>query len=188
MYTHSAGAAGNFLAPIMDLSSNAFKSVIDIDVLGSYNTVKATLPYLLKSAAAHRTNGTDPAPGGTGGRIIFISATVQYTGLPLQAHLSAAKAAVDSLSNTLSIEMGPRGMTSNVIAPGAIAGTEGLSRLVKVRNAASERALKTIPSGRLGSVRETADAAVYLFSDAANYVNGHIIVGMSKTFHIDSLS
>ncbi|SLM34940.1 NAD(P)-binding domain [Lasallia pustulata] len=142
----------------MDLSSNAFKSVIDIDVLGSYNTVKATLPYLLKSAAAHRTNGTDPAPSGTGGRIIFISATVQYTGLPLQAHLSAAKAAVDSLSNTLSIEMGPRGMTSNV------------------RNAASERALKTIPSGRLGSVRETADAAVYLFSDAANYVNGHIIV------------
>ena len=47
----SAGAAGNFLAPISQLSSNGFKSVMDIDVLGSYNTLKATLPSLLKSAA-----------------------------------------------------------------------------------------------------------------------------------------
>ena len=44
------------------LSANAFKSVIDIDVLGSYNTVKATLPYLLKSAAAHKTDGKNRKP------------------------------------------------------------------------------------------------------------------------------
>lgn len=53
----SAGAAGNFLAPISQLSTNAFKSVIDIDLLGSYNTVKATLPYLVKSAAKYKTDG-----------------------------------------------------------------------------------------------------------------------------------
>lgn len=53
----SAGAAGNFLAPITQLSSNAFKSVMDIDVLGSYNTVKATLPHLVKSASKHKTDG-----------------------------------------------------------------------------------------------------------------------------------
>ncbi len=53
----SAGAAGNFLAPITQLSSNAFKSVMDIDVLGSYNTLKATLPSLLESASKHKSGG-----------------------------------------------------------------------------------------------------------------------------------
>lgn len=51
---YSAGAAGNFLASINQLSVNAFKSVIDIDVLGSYNTLKATLPYLIESGKKHR--------------------------------------------------------------------------------------------------------------------------------------
>lgn len=53
----SAGAAGNFLAPITQLSSNAFKSVIDIDVLGSYNTIKATLPSLVESARKNKSDG-----------------------------------------------------------------------------------------------------------------------------------
>jgi peroxisomal 2,4-dienoyl-CoA reductase len=53
----SAGAAGNFLAPISQLSANAFKTVIEIDLLGSYNTVKATLPYLRESAAKHKVDG-----------------------------------------------------------------------------------------------------------------------------------
>lgn len=52
-----AGAAGNFLAPIQDLSLNAFKAVIDIDLIGSWITVKATLPHLLKSAEIHRNDG-----------------------------------------------------------------------------------------------------------------------------------
>ena len=45
-----AGAAGNFLAPILQLSTNAFRSVVEIDVIGSYNTVKATVPFLLEAA------------------------------------------------------------------------------------------------------------------------------------------
>lgn len=49
----SAGAAGNFLASINQLSVNAFKSVMEIDVLGSFHTLKATLPYLVESAKAH---------------------------------------------------------------------------------------------------------------------------------------
>lgn len=52
----SAGAAGNFLASIEQLSVNAFKSVMDIDVLGSYNTLKATLPYLQESGSKHRVD------------------------------------------------------------------------------------------------------------------------------------
>jgi peroxisomal 2,4-dienoyl-CoA reductase len=54
---YSAGAAGNFLAPKNQISSNAFKSVMDIDVLGSWNTIKATMQYLLESAAKHKTDG-----------------------------------------------------------------------------------------------------------------------------------
>jgi 2,4-dienoyl-CoA reductase [(3E)-enoyl-CoA-producing], peroxisomal len=52
-----AGAAGNFLAPLMGLSTNAFKTVMDIDVMGSYNTLKATLPQLIESAKKYRADG-----------------------------------------------------------------------------------------------------------------------------------
>ena len=58
----SAGAAGNFLASINQLSANAFKSVIDIDILGSYNTLKATLPYLVESAKKHRIDPNTRMP------------------------------------------------------------------------------------------------------------------------------
>ncbi|KAF2201722.1 peroxisomal 2,4-dienoyl-CoA reductase-like protein SPS19 [Delitschia confertaspora ATCC 74209] len=175
-----AGAAGNFLAPIDQISPNAMKSVIDIDVLGSWNTVKATLPYLIESAAKHRTDGRTPPAQGTGGRIIFVSATLHYAGTPLQAHASVAKAGVDAMAMSVAIEQGPKGVTSNVIAPGPIAGTEGLDRLSKQ----SEGEAKKIPSGRYGTVKEIADATVYLFSDAANYVNGEIHVVDGGQWHI----
>ena len=60
LMNHSAGAAGNFLAPINQLSPNAFKSVMDIDVLGSYNTLKATIPSLVKSAQNTKTECESP--------------------------------------------------------------------------------------------------------------------------------
>lgn len=171
-----AGAAGNFLAPIGQLSANAFKSVIDIDLLGSYNTVKATLPYLRESARKHRTNGKTSPKNGTGGRILFVSATMHYTGVSLQTHASAAKAGVDALAYQVCIEEGPRGITSNVISPGPIVGTEGMERLAK-GGADDSMLAKKIPSQRWGTVKEIADATVYLFSDAGNYVNGEILVG-----------
>ncbi|THX35383.1 short chain dehydrogenase [Aureobasidium pullulans] len=168
-----AGAAGNFLAPMSQLSANAFKSVIDIDVLGSYNTVKATLPHLVKSAKSSTVDATTPSAGG---RIIFVSATIHYTGLPLQTHVSAAKAAVDALSNAVAIEYGPLGVTSNVIAPGPIGGTEGMERLAKSDPNSVAKSAKRVPLGRLGSVKDIADATVYLFSDAGNFVNGSTVV------------
>lgn len=73
------------------------------------------------------------------------------------------------------IELGPRGITSNVIAPGPIAGTEGVDRLYK--DGVHAGASKAIPSGRLGRTKDIADATVYLFSDAGNYVNGATLVG-----------
>lgn len=117
-----------------------------------------------------------PAPaGGTGGRIVFVSATIHYTGLPLQTHVAVAKAGVDALSNAIAIELGPRGMTSNVIAPGPIGSTEGMERLA--RSSDVEAVASRVPSGRFGTVKEIADATIYLFSDSGNYVNGDALVG-----------
>ncbi|KAK5311345.1 peroxisomal 2 4-dienoyl-CoA reductase sps19 [Exophiala xenobiotica] len=172
-----AGAAGNFLAPLAQLSPNAFRSVIDIDVLGSYNVTKLCLPHLVAAAKKHNSTSSLPKSpcAGPGGRIIYISATIQYTGLPLQTHVAVAKAGVDALSANVAIEYGPLGVTSNVIAPGPIAGTEGTNRLWKTPKPGVEPC-RRIPLGRWGLIKEIADATVFLFSDAANYVNGGIMV------------
>ncbi|KAF4978078.1 hypothetical protein FZEAL_5468 [Fusarium zealandicum] len=155
-----AGAAGNFVSPIEGLSSNAFKTVMEIDVLGTFNTVKATMPHLLRSSTP---------------RIIYVSATFHYTGMPLQAHVSAAKASIDSLMASVALEYGPRGVTSNVVAPGGIADTEGLARLGSEEAPERRKYVKGIPSGRLGTVRDIADATVFLFSEAGSYVNGQVL-------------
>lgn len=98
-------------------------------------------------------------------------------GVPLQAHVGAAKAGVDVLSHTTAIELGPRGLTSNVIAPGPIGSTEGIERLAKADVA--EQVIRGIPLGRLGHVKDIADATVFLFSDAGNFVSGQTLVGES---------
>jgi len=161
------GAAGNFLASVGSgaLSTNAFKAVVDIDLLGSYNTVRACLPQLVAN----------------GGRIVFVSATLHYTGSPLQAHVSAAKAGVDALSAVLAVELGPKGVTSNVIAPGPIAGTEGVARLVPVSTV--EAARRSVPLQRFGEPYEIADATVFLFSEAGSFVNGAVLVVDGGSWH-----
>ena len=67
----------------------------------------------------------------------------------------------------MALEYGPFGVTSNILTPGAIAGTEGMERLSS--KGSEERLSKGVPSGRMGNVRDIADATVYLFSDAGNY-------------------
>ncbi len=96
--------------------------------------------------------------------------------MPLQAHVSAAKAAVDSLMGSAALEYGPLGITANSLAPGAIEGTEGMERLASSLVTSSADRGKEVPSGRWGTVRDIADATVYLFSDAGNYVNGTTLI------------
>lgn len=146
-----------------------------------------SLPLLLPLSIYYKTSTAlriDPhikifpaSPSPLGGRIIFISATMHYTGAPLQTHVVVAKAGVDALSANVALEFGPRGITSNVIAPGPIGGTEGMERLARKEDI--EGMGRRIPSGRWGTVREIADATVYLFSEAAGYVNGTVLVGES---------
>jgi len=170
---YSAGAAGNFLSPIENLSANAFKTVIDIDTIGSFNTLKATMPQLLISAKKNPNTGTNPS---TGGRIIFISASFHFTGMPLQVHAASAKAGIDALSANVALEYGPRGVTSNVITPGPISGTEGMARLGGSDKNTHDALFKKVPLQRWGTVKEIADGTVYLFSDAGSFVNGEVLV------------
>jgi len=149
------GAAGNFMSPISVMSENAFKTVMEIDTMGTFNTIKATLPYIRKSRGAY----------------IHVSATLHYLGVPYQSHASAAKAGVDALSAVLAVEEGPNGVRSNVIAPGAIANTEGWSRL----SLGGVSNLNAYPLGREGVVGDIANATVFLFSDAASYITGQVL-------------
>lgn len=158
------GAAGNFLAPISGLSENGFRTVIEIDTLGTYYTIKATLPHVRA----------------TKGSYIHVSATIHYRGTPYQVHVSAAKAAVDATSAVLAVEEGPHGVRSNVIAPGPIEGTEGMDRLLPKGREDSW----PIPTGRKGQARDVANAAVFLFSDAASFISGQVLVADGAFEHV----
>ena len=151
-----AGAAGNFPAPVDGISPNGFKTVVEIDLLGTYHTIKACAPHL-----------TTP-----GGNILSISA--YGIPVPMQAHVVAAKAGVDALTRTLAIEWGLRGIRVNAIIPGPIDGTEGMARLApdeKTRH----QFMSTVPLGRFGIPQDIANAALFLVSDAASYVTGVIL-------------
>ena len=153
------GAAGNFLAPATALSPNGFRTVVDIDLIGTFLASRAAFEPL-------RTSGD--------GLIVNISATLHYHGTPLQIHASAAKAGVDAVTRNLAVEWAGAGIRVNAIAPGPIAETEGMKRLAP--GDLGERARKQVPLGRFGSIDEIAAAAVFLRSTAAAYITGAILV------------
>ena len=152
------GAAGNFPIPAEKLSPNGFKSVVDIDLLGSFNSCRAAFDQLST----------------TRGCIIFISAGMSFLPYPYQVHVGAAKAGVDNLMKNLALEWGKYGIRSNSIVPGPIEGTEGVKRLGGEAWAATQQ--NSIPLGRFGTVDDIARAAVFLASPLASYVTGTVLV------------
>lgn len=152
------GAAGNFICLAENLSPNGFGTVVDIDLKGTFNVSKAALPHL----RAH------------GGTVLNISATLPYLGTVGQSHAAAAKAGIDSLTRVLACEWGPLGIRVNGIAPGPTEGTEGVRRLTNERS--RESALSQCPLGRMATLDDLANAALYLCSDAAAFVNGVTLV------------
>jgi 2,4-dienoyl-CoA reductase [(3E)-enoyl-CoA-producing], peroxisomal len=152
------GAAGNFLCAAEELSPNGFGTVVDIDLKGTFNVCHAAFAELKKNQ----------------GQILNISATLHYLGTPMQLHVSAAKAGVDALTTNLAVEWGPYGIRVNAIAPGPIGDTEGMKRLVP--EPIKEKLKKRIPLGRFGLIEDIENAAVFLCSDAASYINGAVIV------------
>ena len=153
------GAAGNFLAPAAALSPNGFRTVIEIDLLGTFHAAKAAFEPLQKSGR---------------GLILNLSATLQMHGTPLQAHAAAAKAGVDSLTRTLAVEWARLGIRVNAIAPGAIGDTEGMRRLAP--GEVGRRILEQIPLGRFGTIDDVAGCALFLASDAGAWITGAVLV------------
>lgn len=153
-----SGAAGNFLAPAAEMSSNAFRTVIDIDLVGTFHTARATFAHMRK-------------PGSS-----FIAITAPQAVKPMggQAHVCAAKAGINMLIKCLAFEWGPQGVRVNGISPGPIADTEGMRRLAPTPeiNAALTAAL---PLRRYGRADEIASAACYLAGEEGAYVTGTIL-------------
>ena len=153
------GAAGNFPAPALGMSANAFKSVVDIDLLGTFNTCRAAFEHLKRPGAS----------------IINISATQAFIPMAFQAHVCAAKAGVDMLTRTLALEWGPMGVRVNSIAPGAVDDTEGMRRLAPTEKT-RQAFFKVIPLGRFAQKDEIADLALFLCSDSAQFITGTVMV------------
>lgn len=153
-------AAGNFLCPMENLSYNAFKTVTEIDTMGTFNVSKTVFDKYFKEH---------------GGTIISISATLYYRGNVLQAHAGSAKAAIDALTKHMAMEWGPNGVRVNSLAPGPIGGTEGMRRLGG-ESPLIKSIISSQPMKRFGTKTEIADSCLYLASDASSYTSGHVLV------------
>jgi NAD(P)-dependent dehydrogenase (short-subunit alcohol dehydrogenase family) len=152
------GAAGNFPCPVEAMSPNGFKAVIDIDLLGTFNSCRFAVEQLKK----------------TKGSIIFISAGQAFLPYFAQCHVGAAKAGIDNFMQNLALEWGPYGIRCNSIAPGPIEGTEGFQRLLP--EGMREKFREVVPLKRFGTVDDIGQLAVFLASPLASYITGTLIV------------
>ncbi|BEU98808.1 SDR family oxidoreductase (plasmid) [Acidovorax sp. DW039] len=153
-----SGAAGNFVAPVTGISPNGFKAVVDIDLLGTFNVLRASHQWLRKPGAS----------------IINISAPHSLVPTPMQAHVCAAKAGVDMLTRVLAMEWGPEGIRVNSIIPGPIDETEGMRHLTPTDNARRAVTAK-VPLRRFGTINEVSDVALLLCSPMCSYVTGVVL-------------
>jgi NAD(P)-dependent dehydrogenase (short-subunit alcohol dehydrogenase family) len=154
-------AAGNFVCPSAELSANGWRTVIDIDLNGTFYGCHAAYPHL--KASRH------------GGSIISIITMLGVSGWPGAAHAAAAKGGILSLSRTLAVEWGGDGIRVNTISPGPIGDTEGVQRMYIDKGKGDLEAKKTA-LGRFGRKADIANAAVYLASDLAGYVTGENLI------------
>ncbi len=154
-------AAGNFVCPTAELSPRGWKTVIDIDLNGTFHGCHAAYPYLKQSPH--------------GGAIISIITMLGVSGWPGAAHCAAAKAGILSLSRTLAVEWGPDKIRVNTISPGPIGDTEGVRRMY-IETGRGELEARKTALGRFGRKEEIANAAIYLASGLAGYVTGENLI------------
>lgn len=153
-----SGAAGNFPALATGMSANAFKSVVEIDLLGTFHVMQAVYPFLTKPGAS----------------VINISAPQTFIPMVGQSHVCAAKAGVDMITRSLCLEWGGEGVRVNSIIPGPIDNTEGMKRLAPTEGI-RKAVTKSVPLQRMGSAEDIANACMFLASDYASYISGAII-------------
>jgi NAD(P)-dependent dehydrogenase (short-subunit alcohol dehydrogenase family) len=154
-----SGAAGNFPAAANSMSGNAFKAVMDIDLLGTFQVLRFCYPYLRK-------------PGGC---VINISAPQAFVPMEMQSHVCAAKAGVDMLTRTTALEWGAEGIRVNSLVPGPIAGTEGMRRLPSPGPEGARQIADSVPMKRQGTLADIAAAAMFLASSSASYISGAVL-------------
>uniref|UniRef100_A0A6M5KDP4 2,4-dienoyl-CoA reductase [(3E)-enoyl-CoA-producing] n=1 Tax=Gambierdiscus pacificus TaxID=439314 RepID=A0A6M5KDP4_9DINO len=153
-------AAGNFLAAAEELSPNGFKTVMEIDTLGTYNMAHFAFEPLRASKF--------------GGVITSITATLHYSATWYQTAPSAAKAAIDVLMRSLALEWGEYGIRCNSVAPGPIEDTPGMEKLSGGRASRGQMSFPGIPARRAGTKAEVASACVFLCLN--EYITGQILV------------
>jgi len=154
-------AAGNFVCDTEKLSPNGWRTIVDIDLNGTFNCCRAAFSALSQS---HHV-----------GRIVSVTTTYAWSGWPGCAPAAAAKAGIHSLMRTLAVEWGSRNILCNSVSPGAIGGTEGTSRIHEQSGRAAHE-LGRVPVGRFGDRSDIASAVAYLVSPAGQYINGADLV------------
>jgi len=150
-------AAGNFLAASEDLSPNAFRTVVEIVLNGTFHCTSAFGRRMIEA--------------GKGGAIVNIVTTYAWIGSAFVLPSACAKAGVLALTRSLAVEWAAYAIRVNAIAPGPVP-TEGAFSRLMPDPSLEEMAKNRIPLKRFGTPREIADAAVYLLSDGAAYVTG----------------
>ncbi|HUR69255.1 MAG TPA: SDR family oxidoreductase [Candidatus Thermoplasmatota archaeon] len=153
-------AAGNFLVPFDQMSKNAWNTVINIVLNGTFNVSKAAFPLLAKK----------------GGAVTNMVATYAWMAAPFVSHSGAAKAGVLNLTRSLSIEWASHQIRVNALAPGVVVTKNASGNLGYSDEDSQQRLMETIPLRRFGTSDEMALAALWLSSPAASYVTGECLV------------
>lgn len=141
---------------LMRMSEDDFTSVIDTNLTGAFRVVKRASKGMLKARF---------------GRIVLISSVVGLYGSAGQVNYSSSKSALVGFARSISRELGARGITANVVAPGFIE-TDMTAELPEAQQAEYK---KNIPAGRYGSASEVAKVVAWLASDDAAYITGAVI-------------
>jgi len=150
-----------FYHPVVETPLSEWDEVLRVNLLGA--------------AAFARAVGRQLADAGGGGRIVNLSSIAGLTGLPNIGPYNASKAAIDALTRTLAVELGPAGVLCNSVAPGTIA-TEMVEGLMTANPALKERLVAKSPLGRIGDVAEAAWPIVFLLTDAASFITGQTLL------------
>lgn len=154
-------AAGNFPVPAEDMSPNAWRTVVDIVLNGTFHC----------SREFGRRHIAAEAPGS----IINIGASYAWTGGPGFAHSAAAKAGVKNMTETLAVEWGPYGIRVNSLVPGLMPHEDEVEAIRGVPQRGQNEGARA-PAGRVGHPRELGWAAAFLASPFARYISGHTLV------------
>ena len=154
-------AAANFPVPSEDMSPNAWRTVVDITLNGTFFCAR-------EFARRHLAAG---APGS----IVNIGASYAWTGGPGFAHSAAAKAGVKSMTESLAVEWGPYGIQVNGLVPGLFPHADMTADIRSSLDRTHEKD-PCQPAMRVGQVRELGWAATFLASPFARFINGHTMV------------